>query len=151
MIISDEELQLIKEMQSRYTNFVLSGSVALIASGALDNRPVSDIDIVLHKRCLPKFTMFSNLKIDKNYPDSGDGYISYHATYKEMEINLLVYNNDREIRNTWTDVPNIGKIKHQKLEDIINWKKKYNRPKDLKDLENITNKALEKAVFGENV
>lgn len=150
MRLTKDVLKIMFHLQQKYPKFILSGSAALIMCDALDDRPISDIDIVLKKSDLPYSTIFSGLKIDNtNYPTGGDGYNSYHASYKGLDMNLLVYDNDRLINHKDHYVPGVGIIKHQELQDIIYWKQKYKRPKDLKDIENITTKAMEKAIFEE--
>ena len=141
-----ELLEKIISIQRKNPHMLLCGSYALMLADVMDERPMGDIDFVINSKDRPRFSFISNLKIDYNYPEfHKDGYISYHGRYKDLNINLLVFNDDIGLEKE--TITNSGKtISVQKIDHILNWKKKYNRPKDQKDLENIANKCLEEII-----
>lgn len=143
------------ELQKKHPRFYLAGSAALILSDLLPNRPMSDLDFVLKHSDLPRWrNFFSNLMVSQ-YPKSfEDGYESYDATLKinngSVKINLLVFDDNKLIRTTYVKADHLP-IAIQNTEDIIAWKQKYNRPKDIVDLEAMSQRALEKALFNKPV
>lgn len=151
MNLTNDILVKIKELQDMYPAFMLSGSAALIACGIMDSRPMSDIDISMYSIDLPYWTFLTGLRIDRDYPDSGHGYLSYHGSYLGINLNLLVFEDNIQLRSKHYNVPGVGSIRHQEIDDILMWKRKYARVKDLKDLENIANKAMERVLADENI
>lgn len=149
MKLNDKSIRLIKELQRNNPDLLLCGSVALILSGLLPKRNVSDIDFVCSDKHMRKIRRNLSLRSDP-YNDLNDGYNSY-STYITVggwycKINVLFFKDDTQLRSDHLKSNNTM-IKHQDLQDIINWKKKYNRPKDLKDLEEITLKAIEDEIL----
>ena len=65
----------------------------------------------------------------------------------DYKINVLVFEDTIKLNSENLNFLNIFNIKQQKLEDIINWKEKYNRPKDIMDLEKITLRVIEEAML----
>lgn len=145
MLLSDDVLDIIRKLQKENGNLLLCGSAALILHELLPNRHMSDIDFAINE----KFLINTKMNI---YPDSynelnklRDNYASYSCREHIIKVNLLVFNDDIKLN---TEESN-NKIKCQALTDIINWKEKYNRPKDIKDLEKILTKVIENTILHE--
>jgi len=150
MEITTQIISLIADLQQDNPNFLLCGSCALILNGLLENRDVSDIDFVTNHISIQdcKLSLVKDTYSDLN---KEDGYMSFscHSISNgyDYKINVLVFEDTIELNSENLSFLNIFNIKQQKLEDIINWKEKYNRPKDIMDLENITLRAIEKAML----
>lgn len=146
--LSDEGLDKIVSLQKENPQMILCGSVALIVASVLDERPVADIDFTAHRNYFDKLKL-GGLSPDDPYKDAEeDGYTSYHKNVyiglKRLPLNVLIHEED-DAYITIQTVEYKGRIfTIQKVDDILCWKKKYNRSKDLRDLENIANKSLEK-------
>lgn len=141
-------INLIKSMQKEHPELILCGSLALMHGDLLDIRSVSDIDFVTHKEQIPNI----NLRLSKDYryqEAEYDGYESYSSYRHNFEvghykINVLAHKNDYKIE---TQI--INGITVQNLDNIMKWKTKYNRPKDLKDIDNISNNIIENLITEE--
>ena len=144
----------IKYIQVRNPGFLLCGSAALIMCGVLPNRDMSDIDFVAHK------ADFEKTKLSLGYDEysslnHGPKYDSYSCYHGSIKINVLIFSDDIQLNTESFSIskPNMFRpfapltVRHQALQDIINWKEKYNRPKDIRDLDKITSKALEAAIL----
>jgi len=142
--ISDDIINRIIAFQQQYPKAVLCGSAALILSGILPYRKMSDIDFILNIKDFNN-NLRSTFSYDP-YSNEDDGYKSYSKTINGIKFNILVFDDSYTI-NTKKHTLSQGEIKLENINDILYWKKKYNRPKDQKDLENI-NKAFEDAIFG---
>jgi hypothetical protein len=137
---------MITQLQANHKDIFLCGSAALILKGVLPNRPIHDIDFVS-----------SNVNIIKElglWPDiysdieRDDEYVSYSGftKYSSVKVNILLFKKNKEF-NLRAVESNYGNIICQDVDDIIAWKQKYNRKKDLVDLDNIAANMLEKAIF----
>lgn len=128
-----EALYYALRIKKKYPTFKLAGSVALILSGKLPVRNVSDIDFV----CNEKDIDVSKLKKCCNYEpliNEDDGYTSYKVVKNvPYQFNLLVFKNDISLNGREINFS----INVQDSETILHWKKKYNRPKDKKDFKEI--------------
>jgi len=145
MMFDSEVLRVIKNIQSKYSELILCGSASLIMREVLPNRDMSDIDFVVNE---------TNLTFTDLIPDDGychlnqeDGYKSYSYTHEQgffirHKINILIFHDDITLNTEIT-----SGVKHQALRDIINWKEKYNRSKDIEDINNITTKAIEETLL----
>lgn len=146
-------------MQHFSENYVLCGSMALILSGIMDIRPVSDIDFVLNECDFDRNIIGSimHLQMDsyKGYfgthkVEVDDNYTSWHGTYrhngKKFSMNFLVFNDDIQIKRQWLHLPHKD-VLIQDIDTIMQYKEKYNRSKDKIDLENITTKAIEEILL----
>lgn len=142
----DDALIAILDIQSKYTDFIVGGSAALIFAGLLEERDLGDVDIVTNIRHYNKLGWLSGFSRDPYPQQEKDDYESYHGTYKanstRYSINILIHS-DNTLLTFETIVYKGHTIKIQKLDDILCWKKKYNRSKDIRDLENIANKLIE--------
>lgn len=136
-------------LQKENPNFLLAGSLALILSDTLPNRSVHDIDIVVNIKDFKNTDYFRNSSV-YNYSDiTSNEYDSYSYWDYRCEINLLnflVFPDNIKLNKGLLKIED-NKIIIQDIDDILKWKQKYNREKDLKDLDNITAKALEDALF----
>ena len=144
MAVSVKDLALIiSDLQNKNPELFLCGSAALILAGYLDERVISDIDFVLRAKDLKAIIGVSGLRKDRYPNDVQDGYSSWHCSYKHCTINLLAFDDDNTSFDTETITHSGKTIEVQKVDDILRWKKKYNRSKDIKDLNNIANKLIE--------
>jgi hypothetical protein len=136
----------IRQIQINHKDLYLCGSAALILKGVLPNREIHDLDFVSCNRDLIKeFALWPDV-----YTEVGnrDEYVSYSGftQYSNIKVNILLYKKNTEF-NLDTVQSNYGNIICQNVDDIVEWKKKYNRQKDLIDLDNIAANMLEKAIF----
>jgi hypothetical protein len=151
--LSDAGLDKIVSLQKENTQMILCGSVALIVAQVLDERPVADIDFTVHRDYFEKMKL-GHLSKDDPYKDAEeDGYTSYHKSiyfgFKRLPLNVLVHE-DPDAYITIQTVEYKGRMfTIQKVDDILCWKKKYNRTKDINDLENVTAKLVEKLFLEE--
>lgn len=109
---------------------MLCGSVALIHAKAIPDRPVLDIDFV----CPPHLFDATGLDLYGGYgPQEYEGYTCYKVQHdKEIEgfyYNVFVHDASVVIKGEEVDGVLI-----QSVDQILFWKKKFNRSKDLKDL-----------------
>lgn len=124
---------------------LLCGSVALMAAGLLDWRDTQDVDFVIKQKDFDRDNL--DLMRDMYAGSEGDGYRSYHGNIRINEkwvtINFLVFFKEVELA---TETINFceNNIVVQKLDDILKWKQKYNRSKDIKDLDNIAKNLIER-------
>lgn len=144
-------LEIIRVVQKKHPNFLLCGSAALILAGVLPYREMHDLDFAVNR------SHFNNWGFSKTNPYEGqteDGYESYISRYAAqgigMDVNVLVFDNSITLNSEDIIISQGNRpIKSQCLNDIMFWKEKYNRPKDIKDLDAIASKALEDAIFTE--
>ena len=108
----------------------LSGDeYAIFASGPMAVRRIreaNDLDIIVIKR------LYQELK--EKYPVKDDRIAI--GNIEIIDPDHSVVENPEELINR---AENIDGFKYVPLEDIISWKKKMGRPKDLKDIELINN------------
>ena len=119
-------------------NYLLCGSVALILAGKLPVRDVHDIDFVTNERFVNVSELLS--LCDDYGPKENEGYTCYNihnfdGVHGVWDYNLFVFPDSVKLG---VDTLSI-KVNMQNMDDIINWKTKYNRPKDKKDLKQMTN------------
>jgi hypothetical protein len=142
----DDALTAILDIQESFADFIIGGSAALILAGLLEERDLGDIDIITNVRHYNKLGWLSGFSRDPYPQQEKDGYESYHCAYRTKSviynINLLIHN-DNTLITYETIIYKGNTIKIQRLDDILCWKKKYNRTKDILDLENIANKLIE--------
>ena len=134
----------IVHLQKRFPSLILCGSVSLILLDILPNRSVGDIDFATTDvNVIGKL----NLRQD-SYDDeeTNGGYTSFSGYYRANKINVLFFTLDTEIKTETITTPT-DTIRSQLVSDILYWKEKYNRTKDLSDLDSISLNMLEKAVF----
>lgn len=153
--LEDEVLELIFNIQKKNPHILLCGSSVLMLKELLDKRSMSDIDFVCNREYLEdlnepwiKDEYFKAKNHKHNYESLSCSYEYNGLSYK---INMLVHDDSTKLYAEELEIPNMGKIKHQRLEDIIKWKEKYNRPKDIQDLDKILTKAIETTVLEENI
>jgi hypothetical protein len=152
--LSEEGLDKIVSLQKENPQMILCGSVALIVASILDERKVADVDFTAHRDYFDKLKL-GRLDKDDPYKDAEeDGYTSYHKyiyinNNKRLPLNVLIHE-DPDAYITIQTVEYRGRtFTIQKVDDILRWKKKYNRDKDIKDLENIAIKAVEELFLEE--
>jgi UTP-glucose-1-phosphate uridylyltransferase len=116
----------------------------------LPERDVGDIDFATTNR-----DIVSKLKLTKDvYADevANGGYLSYSVTKLSLtgsglfKLNVLIFKPDTNINTEKINI-NGSDILCQRISDILYWKEKYNRTKDLIDIDAISLNMLEKAVF----
>jgi hypothetical protein len=116
----------------------------LILLDVLPNRSVSDIDFVT-----TDVSVIGKLHLRQDSYDDEEtngGYTSFSGVYMGNKINVLLFSLGTEIK-TEMITRSTDSIRSQLVSDILYWKEKYNRPKDLSDLDSISLNMLEKAVF----
>ena len=119
-------------------DLILCGSLALIHTGTMDDRPVGDIDFVINKKRLnDNTTNIYGFYID-HYDQEDNNYDSWHGRADGYTVNVLAFNDDIKLEKRLRDG-----VWVQDTETILHYKTKYNRDNDKKDLENIANKCLE--------
>jgi hypothetical protein len=137
-------------LQSQYRDLVLCGASALILKSILPDRPIGDVDFVTNK-----FNTILDLNLSyDHYSDSKNNgeYSSYSGYYGGVKINVLHFKEDANINLDQIIIYTVDnklayKIICQDVDDIIYWKERYGRPKDIKDLDNIASNLLEKEIF----
>ena len=141
---ADKTISTIVRLQTRFPSLILCGSVSLILLDILPNRKVSDIDFVT-----TNVTTINKLNLRQDSYDDEEtngGYTSFSGYYEGSKVNILLFSPGTEIQTEIIKRP-IHSIRSQLVSDILYWKEKYNRPKDLSDLDSISLNMLEKAVF----
>ena len=142
-------INFIKQTQANNSNLILCGSAALILADVLPERDIGDIDFVTTDR-----SVVSKLNLTRDaYADevANGGYLSYSVTKIRTgiglyKLNVLIFKPGTVINVEKINI-NGSDILCQRISDIISWKEKYNRTKDLIDIEAISLNMLEKAVF----
>jgi hypothetical protein len=134
----------IENFQKEHPEMLLCGSVALILNEALPYRKVHDIDFVINRQHFDSHRLGHRANPYTN--EVHDGYYSHEIEVQDILINMLVFDDDIKLNEKTIISPFNTKIKCQDINDILLWKRKYNRPKDIEDLNNI-NKAIEDAIF----
>jgi hypothetical protein len=151
--LSEEGLDKIVSLQKENPQMILCGSVALIVASVLDERQVADVDFTAHRNYFGKMKLGGLIKDDPYKDAEEDGYTSYHKilylSSKRLPLNVLIHE-DPDAFITIKTVEYKGRsFLIQKVDDILCWKKKYNRDKDLKDLDNIASKMVEELFLEE--
>ncbi len=139
-----KSIDTITYLQRRFPSLILCGSVSLILLDVLPNRSVSDIDFVT-----TDVSVIGKLHLRQDSYDDEEtngGYTSFSGVYMGNKINVLLFSLGTEIK-TEMITRSTDSIRSQLVSDILYWKEKYNRPKDLSDLDSISLNMLEKAVF----
>jgi hypothetical protein len=143
-----EHLKIIRQLQANHKDLILCGSAALILADVLPDRDIGDIDFVTNNN-----NVISILGLSRDaYADEviNGGYLSYSSArvgiFGVYKLNVLVFNPEISID---TEIIKLfgGDLVCQRISDIIRWKEKYNRTKDIVDLDNMCLNMLEKAVF----
>jgi hypothetical protein len=127
-----EALYYAMKIQKQYPEYILCGSVALILAGKIKVRDVHDLDFVTSSRLISKSEIEKRLLKTEEYINEieNDDYTCYVSTYNSChKFNLFFFEETKSSAKT-IDM----KIKIQDPDDIMKWKKKYNRPKDKKDI-----------------
>lgn len=142
-------VHVIKHLQDNNPNMRLCGSAALILAGVLEDRIVGDLDFALNRKDFLNIKDVKGLYLKLDYyKELNDEYKCYYGhsnckvTNKTIKVNLLVFEDDVILDIDSIMYSNIN-ITTQQVDTMLRWKKKYNRIKDIKDLNNIANKYLE--------
>lgn len=130
MITQNQALSIAKQIQAGRPDYLLCGSVALILWGAIPERKVLDIDFVCPA---DKFNP-EGLSLYGGYgPSDFGGYLCYKVqtdnAVKGFYYNVFVHDPSVVIKND-----EINGVKIQSIDQILFWKKKFNRAKDRTDL-----------------
>ena len=141
-------LKAIRVMQKSNGKLLLCGSAALILGDLLPCRHMHDVDFAVNEK---NFNPSLYTEVTPYEGQDEEGYTSFMTRVwidsKRVEINILVFD-DEKFNSENIKLLDGSTIKSQSSKDILSWKQKYNRPKDIKDLNDIATKALEEAVFG---
>ena len=145
----NEYINFIKQLQASHSELILCGSAALILADVLPERDIGDIDFVTTNRGI-----VSRLNLTRDvYADevANGGYLSYSVSkirtgFGLYKLNVLIFKPDTIINTEKINI-NGSDILCQRISDILYWKEKYNRTKDLIDIDAISLNMLEKAVF----
>lgn len=129
-------LELAEKYQSLFPDLVLSGSVALILSGDMPVREIGDVDFVtkkqnyLHVKGQLLQLGFESV-FDESY-DCDDTEETFENLKNTEGVNIMVYN-----RSVLIYTKKLGSLTVQDSKQIIYYKNKMARPKDLQDLKGI--------------
>lgn len=151
MKLNQAHIKVVKNLQESNPQLILCGSLALILAGVMEKREINDIDFVLNERDRKSICNILYIMPDCYATNKQDKYVSYHGMsdsrnmYYTYNINLLVFDDDVKLNSEIVTVDN-HKINIQDLDTMLHYKKKYNRTKDIKDLDNIANKCLEEII-----
>ncbi len=126
MIEYSYALQIAKLIIKNNPNYVLCGSTALILSKTMPKRKVNDLDF-----CCP--SELFKLGTKQTYGDYGpmknEGYLCYKITGdKGFYYNVFVHDKKFDLKITTVDG-----VKIQDPQQILKFKKEYNRTKDKED------------------
>jgi len=126
-----EALYYALKIRRKHPEFALCGSVALILAGRIPPRNVTDIDFVVCKSKISETTLLG-LKIDESYNViEKDGYKCYTINESGVfKYNLFVFENEESVKIKLNSI----KLLMQDTTQILEWKQKFNRPKDKKDI-----------------
>lgn len=124
----EEALKKAKEVMLVH-DYILCGSLALMWRGSLPHRDVGDLDFISLVPVNSKdFQPIS--KDDWVYVRVNDGYLCYaHSLDVEHTYNIFVFDQTRNIEYDVFDG-----FKVQREDQILHYKKLYNRSKDVIDL-----------------
>lgn len=130
MITQNQALYIAKQIMSGRPDYLLCGSVALILGNAIPERKVLDLDFVCPA---DKFDP-TGLSLYGDYgPSVFDGYLCYKVqtdnAVKGFYYNVFVHDPSVVIKTQ-----TVNGINCQSIDQIMFWKKKFNRPKDKTDL-----------------
>jgi len=150
--INNEYVDKIIKIQRENHGFLLGGSIALILGDVLPSRDIGDIDLIVSEDDFSQ----SNLYMKASESDAYGGlpsvdkqrYRCFYAYEKGIVINILVYERGVTFRRKNITLSDGSVIACHNFDDILRWKEKYNRPKDIQDLKRIMDKACEEAIFG---
>jgi len=125
--------------KKRYPHYTLCGSVALILAGKIPVRDVGDIDFVTNER----FVNISELLIEtgsEHYSDviENDGYRCVNIKNRcgvngVWSYSLFIFPDNVIINKTNQTI----KLELQSVDDILKYKKQYNRHKDRQDIKEL--------------
>lgn len=143
----DKLLDVVLEIQKEDPELLLCGSLALMFAKKLDSRPANDIDFVVNQRYIEKLISILDLDRDR-YPEikADDDYDSYHGSYfydgDIYLINVLAFKDNITLNKQYINY-DFERLKIQDIDTILHYKAKYNRTKDVEDLNNIANNEIE--------
>ena len=133
-------------MQRANPELLLCGSIALILAGVMPPREIGDFDFAINRKHFSSLQNFTHFSQDAYPTNVDDNYMSYHGYWKSRPficgINLLVFDNEITLQHEVVTYKG-QQFLIQKADDILYWKKQYNRDKDIKDLNVIATKAVE--------
>lgn len=124
------------KIRKKNPHYVLCGSVALIMSGKLPVRDVHDIDFVTNERFISEKEL-NRLTYGEYGPTENDGYTCYevlnYGVHGVWGYNLFVFPDDVDLKIKEINIT----VNIQHPDEILKWKKKYNREKDIEDIEQV--------------
>ena len=128
---------LAEKYQNLFPDLVLSGSVALILSGDMPIREIGDVDFVTEKQnyLLIKGQLLQlgfKSVFDESYDCEDDTEETFENLKNTEGVNIMVYNRPVPIYTK-----RLGLLTVQDSKQIIYYKNKMARPKDLQDLKGI--------------
>lgn len=115
-------------------DYIICGSVAMIYLDVIPVRAVHDLDFIC-----PKHKFDTSLPTYGNYgPVENDGYLCYKISGDNgLYYNVFVFEDDNFVKTVRKDG-----VLWQDPEQMLFFKRKYNRPKDQKDLNNLSAEFL---------
>jgi hypothetical protein len=134
-------LQKAIEMMENDSRLVLCGSLALILSKNIPDREVNDLDFVFID-APSKFNLTNHYKAREDHIYEQEGYVCYktYVSPHGNHANIFVFDDHKSI--LIEELTIFGKtILIQNPEQMLQYKKLYDRPKDRKDL------GIEEKVF----
>lgn len=113
--------------------YILCGSLGLLLRGAIPKRDVHDLDFICPKaefdKIKPTLQLYGG---DERYVIENDGYKCYKVSGDgRFYYNVFVFDNDSDYE--YNEV--YSGMKCQTTEQMLKYKKEYNREKDRKDLQ----------------
>lgn len=128
----EKALEITERVLQVRPHYVLCGSAALILQGAILPRSINDLDFI----CLKENFNSEGLSEYGGYaPSEFDGYTTYKVSFDaKVKTGIEYYNVFVHDDLTSIKTKKVEGVLVQEAEDIIYWKKKWRREKDLKDL-----------------
>lgn len=132
-----DALNLAKKIMTKRPNYVLAGSVALILQGTIPERDIHDLDFACVKE---EFTFMKEL----GFYGGGTGVINddysivtndENTCYKVTADNGHYYDVFVFDESSKLDYTEINGIKVQSSEQIMKYKRQFNREKDRRDIQ----------------
>jgi len=151
----NEAIEFILTLLKERPKFILGGSVALIAQGAIPEREVADFDFCVNvpslkmdKDDIKDLLRLCSLETDVDYPSQiGDDYICIKVTSDKRAAkrfgSSFYYNLFLREETEHSQIEIQGhQIQIQSAKEILEYKQHWMRPKDVKDIQDLKNRIL---------
>ncbi len=127
----DYALSIAKKIIKKNPKLILCGSLSLILAKKIQDRDIHDLDFCCHKE---DFDESYFLRMCNYGPQENNGYKCYcvnsDIAYDRSPLFYNIFVHDKKIK---TQKTSLGFLT-QDISEILFWKKKFNREKDIKDL-----------------